>query len=381
MATIYDRVVLLLAIKERGKVVDFEHTHEKVARDVAFAENREVSREEIEGALTKLASEGYVLKKKEGYEGTQEIEKLAENLIREKKGELNRSYVTVWFAKKYYPHVADVMMPFLVDRPVSAVKIFSGKSDPIGELDAIFVRYSKYKPKPVYLTIDSKERLLELVFDHCVDFIPYVHKIGAKEPDIFVLDLDAGSRILQHPKAFEFVKYVTSELATLLKDLGIGCMVKFSGSRGFQIWTSFDNKLLRGEGDVFRKYRDMAVNLQTRLEERLQKNSTAIHRKFSGIIAKGQPMTTSVVAHKEERASQILVDWSVLKPMGDVRAPFSMHYKTGRVSLPLSPTDLEDFDPKDATPLSVIKQLDKYEKACKVEMNDPAPLLAITKSA
>ena len=232
------------------------------------------------------------------------------------------------------------MVRLLVDRPVSAVKIFSGKSDPIRELEAIFVRYSKYKPKPVYLTIDSRERLFELVFDHCVDFIPYVHKIGAKEPDIFVLDLDAGPRILQHPKAFEFVKYVTSELAAYLKDLGIGCMVKFSGSRGFQIWASFDNKLFRGGGGVFRKYRDMAMSLQLRLEERLQKNSAAIGRRFSWIIETAQPIRTSVVAHKEERASQILVDWSVLKSLGDVRAPFSMHYKTGLVSVPLLLNDL-----------------------------------------
>lgn len=96
-----------------------------------------------------------------------------------------------------------------------AVKIFSGKSDPIGEVDAIFVKYAKYKPKRVFLTIESREKLLELVFDHCVDFIPYVHKIGANEPDVFVLDLDAGSKLLQHAQAFEFVKYVTSELATL----------------------------------------------------------------------------------------------------------------------------------------------------------------------
>lgn len=381
MVTVYDRVALLLAIKEKGKMVDFDHVYEKVGRDVAFAEKREVTREEIEGALKKIVTEGYAVKKNMGYETTPEIERLAQKLIEEKRNELNRSYVMVWLAKKYYPHVADTMVPFLTGRPVSAVKIFSGKADPIKELDAIFVRYTKYKPKPVFLTIDSAQRLLELVFDHCVDFVPYVHKIGAKEPDVFVLDLDAGSRILQHSKAFEFVKYVTSELASLLKDLGVGCMVKFSGSRGFQIWTSFDNEGFRRGEDIFKKYRDMAMALQVKLEERLQRNISGIQRRFSGVVEKGQPITTSVVAHKEERASQILVDWSVLKPMGDVRAPFSIHYKTGLVSLPLSLTDLEDFDPKDAAPLSVIKQVDKYQRACKVGTNDPAPLLAITKSA
>ncbi len=198
---------------------------------------------------------------------------------------------------------------------------------------------------------------------------------------MFVLDLDAGSRILQHPRAFEFVKFVTSELADLLDDLRIESMVKFSGSRGFQIWTSFDNKLLRGGEDVFRKYRDIAMNLQIRLEARLQKNVGAIQRRFSGLIEEDQPITTSVVAHKEERASQILVDWSVLKPMGDVRAPFSMHYKTGLVSLPLSSRHLADFESRDADPLSVVERLDRYVGACQIGINDPTNLLAVMRSA
>jgi len=379
--SVYDRVALLLAIKEQGKNVEFTHVYEKVQRDVLFIEKRKVAQDEIEGALKKLTADGYVVKKANGYSATEEIGRLVETLIREKRGELNRSYVTVWLAKRYYPHVADAMLPFLSGRAVSAVKIFSGKSDPIRDVDAIFVRYAKYKPKPVFLTIESRERLLELVFDHCVDFIPYVHKIGASEPDIFVLDLDAGSELLKHPQAFDFVKHIASELATFLYDLGIECMVKFSGSRGFQIWTHLDNEVLRGEEDIFRTYREMATALQERFEGRLQKDANDIQREFPNIIEKGRPITTSEVAHKLERASQILIDWSVLKPMGDVRAPFSMHHKTGLVSLPLPLTELLDFDLKDADPLSVIQSVEKYRGASAVKMNDPSRLLAIRKAA
>ncbi len=63
MATAYDRVGLLLAMKEKGKEVDFDHIYEKVHRDVSFAEKREASREEIEAALRKLTSEGYTVKR------------------------------------------------------------------------------------------------------------------------------------------------------------------------------------------------------------------------------------------------------------------------------------------------------------------------------
>lgn len=158
-------------------------------------------------------------------------------------------------------------------------------------------------------------------------------------------------------------------------------MVKFSGSRGFQIWTYLDNDILRGEEDIFKIYREMATALRVRFEERLQRDANGIQKKFPNIVEKGRPITTSEVAHKLERGSQILIDWSVLKPMGDVRAPFSMHHKTGLVSLPLPLTELLDFDPADAEPLSASQHVDKYRGVSNVKINDPSALLSIAKTA
>ncbi len=69
------------------------------------------------------------------------------------------------------------------------------------------------------------------------------------------------------------------------------------------------------------------------------------------------------------------------RPVGDVRAPFSIHYKTGLISVPLSLDQFEDFEPKDAGPLSVMKHIDKYAEACEVALNYPTKLLEITESA
>ncbi|MCP8308126.1 MAG: hypothetical protein H3Z53_11955 [archaeon] len=296
-----------------------------------------------------------------------------ENIILEKERELNRSYTMVWLAKKYYPHVARFMIPFLKDRAVSAVKIFSGKRDPIKEVDAIFVRYVKYKPKPIFLTIGSESKLMSLVFDHCIDFIPYVHKLDANEPDFFILDLDAGSDIMKIQRAFDFIRYIAFELSNLLIELEVEPMAKFSGSRGFQIWASFDNSELRG--DLFKSYREMAIAIQNKLEERLQNKIDEMVSIFPDIVHHGKQITTSTVAHKEERASQILVDWSSLKPMGDVRAPFSIHYKTGLASLPIPIDEIKDFDVKEAHPLSIIKNLSRYEKAAKMKKCSPPKLI------
>jgi len=371
MATVSDRILLLLSIKEEEKRIGIDHIFEKVHRDVLFVEKRETGKDEVERALKDLISKGLVESFDDGYSLSEEGEKIMEKIILEKEKELNRSYTMVWLAKRYYPHVARFMIPFLKDRAVSAVKIFSGKRDPMKEVDAIFVRYSKYKPKPIFLTIDSESKLMSLVFDHCIDFIPYVHKLNSDEPDFFILDLDAGSDIMKSQKAFDFIKYIAFELSNLLIELEVEPIAKFSGSRGFQIWASFDNSELRDKGDLFKTYREMAIAIQNKLEERLQNKIDEMVSIFPDIVHHGKKMTTSIVAHKEERASQILVDWSSLKPMGDVRAPFSIHYKTGLASLPIPLNEINDFDVKEAHPLRIIKNLGRYEKAAKMKKCSP----------
>lgn len=375
MATISDRILLLLSIKEEGKHIGIEHIFEKIHRDVLFVEKRSIKKDEVERVVRTLISEGLVDQFSDGYSLSKEGEKIIEKIILEKEKELNRSYTMVWLAKRYYPHVARLMMPFLKDRAVSAVKIFSGKKDPIKEVNAIFVRYAKYKPKPVPLTIDSESKLMSLVFDHCVDFIPYVHKIDVNEPDFFILDLDAGTEILKSQKAFDFIKFVAFELSNLLIELDVEHMVKFSGSRGFQIWTSFDNSELKNKEDLFKTYREMAITIRNKLEERLQNKIDEMVSIFPDIVHRGKQITTSKVAHKEERASQILVDWSSLKPMGDVRAPFSIHYKTGLVSLPLPLGEIKNFDTKEAHPLRIVNNINRYEKVVKIKKVSPLKLV------
>ncbi|MEM1525049.1 MAG: hypothetical protein QW372_01605 [Nitrososphaerales archaeon] len=375
MVTIEDRITLLLAIKEKGKSVTFDHIFEKIQRDVEFIEKRKVNKDEIENALNNLLKKGLIQKVNEEYTPNYGIDEYVEKLIKDFSDQLNRSYRLVWLAKMYYPRVAKLILPFLKDRAVSAVKVFSGKNDPIHGLDTIFVRYIKYKPKPVFLTIDSEEKLMQYVFDHCVDFIPYIHKLNSNEPDVFVVDIDAGEEILKSEKAFDFIKRITYELAELLLELDIYPMIKFSGSRGFQIWARFDNSSLRVKSDVFKAYREMAIILQQKLENKLQNRINELKSIFPDLIKKDRAITTSTVAHKIERAHQILIDWSVLKPMGDVRAPYSIHYKTGLVSLPLKLEQIEKFFIEDAHPMKVWERLESYKGAEFIPLSNPKKLI------
>jgi DNA primase len=373
MVTIKDRIALLLAIKEKGKSVTFEHLYEKVSRDVKFLEGKELSKEDVYKKLEEMVKEELAEKVENKFRAKEKVEEVVKNVFEKEKDSLNRSYLLVWIAKHYYQKAGKLMLPFLKDRAVSAIKVFSGKRDPIHDINPIFIRYVKYKPKPIHLTINSIERLMELVFDHCIDFIPYVHKLNANEPDLFVLDLDAGSNILKHLKAFDYIKFVTYELADMLEEHDISNMIKFSGSRGFQIWVKFDNSKING--DKFKAYREIAQRIQAKLEERLSEKRGEIRKEFKGIIKEGEPLTTSTVAHKERRANQILIDWSSMKPMGDVRAPLSIHYKTGLVSLPLTKNSLIDFKPDDAEAFNVLEKLDKVNDVVKLKVSSPEPFI------
>jgi DNA primase len=373
-ASIEERLALLLAIKEPGKTVDFEHLYSKVARDIEAAEQRRITVEEVQHALDGLLNRRFVVKAGEGFAKTEFLDEVVKRAAEREGSLLNTSYLRVWVAKDYYPKVADYMMPFLLNRAVSAVKVFSGKKDPLKEVEAIFVRYSRYKPKPQLLTIGSKEKLMELVYDHCIDFIPYIHSLNSNEPDFFVLDLDAGKKIIEAEEGFQLLKEVTYRLAKMLIESGIGVMVKFSGSRGFQIWARLDNSPLKDRGDLFKVYREIAVQTQARLEEMLRSDKDLADR-FKHIINLQEGFTTSKVAHKEERAKQILVDWSLLKPMGDVRAPLSMHYKTGLISTPLPLGRLSAFSVEDAMPSRVLQHLDEYTSVMNLPLSDPSRLV------
>jgi DNA primase len=374
--SVKERIALLLSIKEKGKLVEFDHIYEKVSRDVKFLEKRDVSKDEIISNLKSLEEEGLIKNVNGKYAPEDKIHDYISNLISQKEKVLNRSYILVWKAKHYYPIVSNLILPYLKDRPTSVIKVFSGKNNPIEEIDPIFVRYAKYKPKPQHIVINSSDKLMEYVHDHCIDFIPYVHKLNANEPDLFVLDLDAGKKIIEKESGFTFLKYITKELYDMLIEFEINPMIKFSGSRGFQIWAKFDNSKFKSKEDLFAQYRRLAVKIQNLLEKRLQEKRKIIEEEFPEFKELKQ-FTTSQVAHKEEREDKVLVDWSSMKPQGDVRAPFSMHYKTGLISVPLFKEEIDEFSVLEAEPMNLIKKIKEGKRFPELALSDPTKILKI----
>jgi len=353
-------VLLLLAIKPPGKIVNLDHIVEKISRDAGASES------EVIAALNELIKKGLARVAKDGYLVTDAGRKEAWKLAYD--SEMNLSYRLVLLARFYYPQISSLILPFLRNRPVSVVKIFSDESDPIRKVKPIFSRYRKLKPRTYHL-LSSEKDLLRYVDMHAIDFIPYVHRIGVNYPDWLVIDIDAGEDIKKaEDLGFELIKEVLKELYIVMKeDLFLNPYIKFSGSRGFQVWVTFEKPI--GNFEDYRKCVDIIRDL---VEDRLRDKYDELREKYGDLIY--EPITTTTVAKKDLRRRQILLDWSSMKPEGDVRAPWSMHYKTGLVSVPVYFEELDTFKLEDARVEKVVEQKEYLKKAFSLEPSDPSEL-------
>ncbi len=358
-----DHILLLLAIKPPGKLVELDHILDKVKR------NSGASREEIFSNLKDLISQGLVGVKNDMYFITDSGRDKAWNLVYDP--DMVLSYRLVLLARHYYPKICELILPFLKDRPVSVVKVFSDERDPIHKIKPIFSRYRKMKPRS-YNFVNSCEELLKYVDIHAIDFIPYVHKLRQNYPDWLVIDIDAGDEIKNAGQSgFALIKEVVKETYIVARDqLHLNPYIKFSGSRGFQIWITFTQKL--GGFDAYRKAISVIRDL---VEDALKGRYDELKEKYGTLIS--DPLTTSTVAKKEKRRKQILLDPSSMKEEGDVRAPWSIHHKTGLVSVPVYFSDLENFTLDFARAEIVLERRAQLKDAFKLEPSDPSKLMKL----
>ena len=327
-----DYVLMTLAIKRRGKFVDLYHIQEKLTRDAG----RKFSEKETSELLNSLIEKVLVETKAEEYTITDAGRKYFDHRWREVRGELNQDYLKVYRAKQYYPHVVDAILEFCKDRYVSVFRLFTERA------------WLQRKLGPKYITIKSSNDIQRWLDVHGIDFIPYIHRINEDRPDWLVIDFDAGKKV-----EIEKTKDVVREAYGVLKGYGIEPAIKYSGSRGFQIWAQFkphelpkDYKPLelkagRRERNMFTFYADIVRFVEARVAKSLL------------------GLTTAETAKKEERVDKVLLDASIIKPMGDVRAPYSMHYKTGLISMPVGLKELGRFKLEVADPEQVVERYSK----------------------
>lgn len=331
-ATPEDHALMSLAIKRLGKFVDLTHIQEKVSRDAG----QKFSEDDTKKLLDSLIGKGWVEESAGEYAITDMGREHFERRWRHVREGLNPDYLKVYRAKRYYPHVIDALLEFCRDRWVSVFRLFTGRA------------WLQRKLGPKYITIKSAKDVEKWLDVHGIDFIPYIHQVGSDRPDWLVVDFDAGKKV-----EMETTKKVVQSAYGILDEYGIEPALKFSGSRGFQIWAQFkphglpegyQPKPLRTEHrerNLFAFYADIVRFIESRVAEELPS------------------LTTAETAKKEERVDKVLLDASIIKPMGDVRAPYGMHYKTGLISMPLDLKELGRFEHEQADPELVAERYRK----------------------
>jgi bifunctional non-homologous end joining protein LigD len=142
----------------------------------------------------------------------------------------------------YYRGIADRLLPFLQDRPVTLERLPDG----VGEGKPHFwqkntpatypgwiprVRFETERGKPVeYVLVNDVPTLLHLVNQGALTFHPWLSRVGSPDtPDVVLFDLDPGQA------KFADVVAVAKALHPILKEDGYEAAVKTSGKTGLHV--------------------------------------------------------------------------------------------------------------------------------------------------
>ncbi|MCD6371484.1 MAG: hypothetical protein J7L39_02090, partial [Candidatus Aenigmarchaeota archaeon] len=170
---------------------------------------------------------------------------------------------------------------------------------------------------------------------------------------------------------FSKTKEIAIETFELMKDLNLNPQIKFSGSRGFQIWSLIESF------EIPKWYKPLPLKTEKR-----ERNYFTLFSDFVRVIQrevgkKFPNLTTSSPKEKKKREDKILLDPSSMKRMGLVRAPYSIHSKTGLVSLPLNLKEVKNFNMENANIENVAKRFKRKGNEFNLKESNPQDLLEL----
>jgi len=228
----------------------------------------------------------------------------------------------------YYRQVARLMLPHVVDRPLSLVRCPEGVEEgcfyqrhPAGGLlpgarDARgvhSVRVRHGEEERTWVSVSDLDGLLALAQSAALEIHPWGSRCDDLErPDRLVFDLDPGSGVV-----LERTIQATQNLRVMLEDLGLTCYVKTTGGKGFHVLAP----LSRRPG--WKELREFS-------------------RAVAEELAARQPKEYVSVASKARRPGRIFIDWLRNARGASSIAPYSTRAKPGApVSAPLAWEELD----------------------------------------
>lgn len=327
---IEERVHLLLSIKAKGQLIAFDHLFKKVSRNAGG-----VPEAEVRNALKQLEQKSYVKPVDERWHITEKGQENAVSLINDQ--ELNLSYRRVLTARRYYLTMASTMIQYLRNHQLAVIKLFSNDNDPIHKVKKIFSRFSKRKPSKPH-RIEDRETLINYVNMHTIDFLLIINEKDEK-PESLAFSISSPSE--QMPTSF--LKKVVKMTNKILQEHDLTPLIIFSGDNGFNIFCKFTKPL-----GNWRTYQKAVKTIKEKVRKRLQSQGKLEY-----------PLSTSSETKKEPEKG-VLFSSESMKPNGTIRAPFSLHWRTGLVAIPVQLEQIDDFEKQMADPETIIHNKRDY---------------------
>ncbi|BDC35050.1 ATP-dependent DNA ligase [Candidatus Dependentiae bacterium Noda2021] len=222
----------------------------------------------------------------------------------------------------YYKDIADIMLPYLKNRPISMQRFPDGIAhEGFYQKDAAeyFPAWIKRKKIPKtdgvvnYVVINNAATLVYLANLSCITIHPWMSRIDKLDyPDRLVIDLDPSTN------DFNLVRTSALRLKQLFEDLGLTCFVMTTGSRGLHIWVPL--KRLHAFEYVKQFAHDVA-----RVFEKLD------------------PKNLTLEIRKNKRKKRIFIDWLRNMPGATSVSPYSVRPKEkGPIAMPIAWKEVED---------------------------------------
>ncbi len=152
------------------------------------------------------------------------------------------SGVTKLQLAEYYEAVADHLLPYIADRPLSVVRCPEGSSKPCffqkhvglgipSGVKSVSIRSRKTREREDYLTVDSSEGLIGLAQMGVLEIHPWgSHNESLEKPDRIVFDLDPDAAI-----EWKTLAETAREFKRRLAKIGLDSFVKSTGGKGLHV--------------------------------------------------------------------------------------------------------------------------------------------------
>lgn len=232
---------------------------------------------------------------------------------------------------QYYAGIAERMLPYLKDRPMSVVCC------PAGIMGEKFFRKHPgegFEVKRVgedYFCVTGKRGLLSLVQSNAVEFhIRGDRRTSLGRPDVMVFDLDPDEGL-----PLSKVRRGARALKEVLDELRLVSFLKTSGGKGYHIVVPFRSG---ADGEAFRNFAEQVAKY----------------------LEKAHPDKFVSTMSKRARKGKIFLDWQRNTAGATSVAPYSVRAREGApISMPIAWEELEEVAPNSVTVESVLSSLEK----------------------